>query len=367
MNKIKILHLLTGLSVGGGEKAALELAKYTDKKHFDIQVISVGKHKDMLNDFQENNIPIKIIDPKHNYFRLWRIINLTWVGYKRLAQEIKAYQPDILHAHMGHAIILATLLKLRFPQIKLVFNSQNYIMDSTIGSVITYLFKWLRSADIVFAKDMANGIYRKDATVIPNGIDTQMYGLHQPKFDQFTFICVGRLTKQKNQLALIKPVSGLKKAGFFFQLLIVGEGEDRLKIEAAIAKYDIQDCIKLLGLRRDIPKLYNKAHCFIMPSLWEGLPLAMLEAASSQLPVIITDVGSVSTLVEAENGYMVKDLEDLFETMKTVINNYEIALQKASRLKNKVRNEYDVAIIARKHEALYTSLISKEQISIPQF
>jgi len=365
-NKIRILHLLTSLSIGGGEKAAFELAKYTNKKDFEVNVISIGKHTDMLMDFQENNIPILVVNPKHTSFRWWRIILLTWVGYRTLVQEIKMYKPDILHAHMGHAIILATLIKIRFPQLKLVFNPQNYIMDTTIGSVVAYLFKWLRSADIVFSQDMAKGIYRKDATIIPNGIDTQIYNQRQSKFEQFTFICVGRLTKQKNQEVLMKPVSILKKEGYQFQLLIVGEGEDRPKLEQAILRYQVQDCVQLLGLRRDIPQLYNKAHCFIMPSLWEGLPLAMLEAASSQLPVVVTDVGSISSLVDADNGYIVEDLENIHQEMKTVMNNYEIALQKARRLKNKIKNEYDVTIIAHKHEALYTSLISKAKVPVAQ-
>jgi len=365
MNKSRILHLLTGLSVGGGEKAALEVAKYTNKDHFDVQVISVGKHKDMLADFKKNNLSIKVIDPAPTTFRFWRIISLIVVGYRALVKEIKEQRTDILHAHMGHAIILGTLLKFRFPKMKLVFTSQNYIMDSGIGTAITYLFKWLRSADIIFSKDMANAMYREDATIIPNGIDTKMYHLNLPKFQTFTFVCIGRLTKQKNQAVLMKPISELKKEGYQFELLIVGEGEDRPLIEQAIAEHKVQDKVRLLGLRRDIPILCNKAHCLVMPSLWEGLPLAMLEAASCQLPVIFTNVGSVSSLLNKDTGYLVEDVGELKENMKAVLDNYEIALQKANRLKVLVENEYDVTMIARKHEVLYSALLNNNKQNVP--
>ena len=288
-------------------------------------------------------------------------------GYRELVKEIKTQQTDILHAHMGHAIILATLLKFRFPSIKLVFTSQNYVMDSGLGTMITYLFKWVRNADIIFSKDMAHSIYRKDAVIIPNGIDTKYYNLDIPKFEKFTFVCTGRLTKQKNQSVLMEPIKELKKEGYQFEVLLIGEGEDRAKIEQAIEENEVQDCVQMLGLRRDIPTLTNRAHCLIMPSLWEGLPLAMLEAACCNLPVIITDVGSVSSLINKDTGYLIQDLRDIPVFMKEVMDNYEVALQKASRLKKVVENQYDVTIIARNHETLYARLLDKQNYKLPVF
>ena len=58
-----------------------------------------------------------------------------------------------------------------------------------------------------------------------------------------------------------------------------------------LGEQDLKDYIKLLGLRNDIPNLLNKSHCLLMPSLWEGLPIVILEAGASRLPVISTPVG----------------------------------------------------------------------------
>ena len=102
---------------------------------------------------------------------------------------------------------------------------------------------------------MKRNLYKKDVAVIPKGIRTSEYLLNTKKLTPFTFLCIGRLATQKNQLSLIQPIKRLKEKGYSFQVLFVGEGKDRPKIEKAIVEEQLEEYCQLLGLRKDVPQL----------------------------------------------------------------------------------------------------------------
>lgn len=365
MNKIKVLHLIGGLNIGGAEKAALELAKYTNKEEFEILVVSIGNNKKMLPTFLENNIPVKIIETKKLPHWILRYFYILFTGLWKTSKIIKTFKPSILHMHMSHALVFGTILKMVFPKLKLIFNAQSFKLESFLGDIVAYLFKGLRSADIIFSKEMHQWIYRKDAVIIPNGIDVNLFKNKSKKHEKFTFLSAGRLVKQKNHLALLKPIKQMKEEGYDFQLFIAGEGELRENLEQGIQEMGLQDHVFLLGLVNNMPELYAKVHCLVMPSLWEGLPLSALEAGASELPVVITDVSSVKALISEENGYLVDEIDkELLTNMKEVIDNYDVALGKAAKLKKRVHDYFNVTLITRKHEELYKDLVNGVRLKL---
>jgi glycosyltransferase involved in cell wall biosynthesis len=93
-----------------------------------------------------------------------------------------------------------------------------------------------------------------------------------------------------------------------------------------------------------------------MPSLWEGLPIVLLEAASSYLPIISTPVGTIPSLIDRNNGYLT-DNKSFSETMYYVINNYDEAREKAVVLQKKVNDYYSIESISSKHESLYKRVL----------
>ena len=139
---------------------------------------------------------------------------------------------------------------------------------------------------------------------------------------------------------------------------MVGEGDNRPIIEKAIYENQLEDSIKLLGLRRDIPLLCNQAHCLLLPSLWEGLPIALLEAGSSSLPVITTNVGSIPTLIDDDCGYLLTNLDQMTAQMTAVLTDYASAKGKGALLKEKVKTYFDIGKIVQQHEQLYSRLVA---------
>ncbi len=357
MEKINVLHIITGLSIGGAEKVLLDLCTNLDKDKITNHAIGLNDEKTLTEDFIQNKIPIKALNMKKSVVSF---LKTTQFLYK----YTKKHNIQILHTHMFHPLIFAFILKIARPKLKIVFTSHNVNIGSKLREAITYLLKPFRDTDIVFSKDMITRIYVKNTKVIPNGIDTSLYKKKIEKTDKYVFISVGVLREQKNQLFLPSCARYLKDNGVKnFEIQIVGganaSGDMREEIKAEIKKYGVEDEVKMLGPRRDIQQLLQKADCFVMPSHFEGLPIALLEAGASSLVVNSTPVGAIPSVINKETGYL-SDLDNFAKTMEEIINNPKEAQRRADNLHKIVVDQFSIKSMAKAHEDLYLSIIEGE-------
>ena len=350
MKKINILQLVTGLGMGGAEKVVYDLAFNSDKSKFNTYVIALSKRVERVQEFIDGKIDTTVLHKDNTLSNLFSMI-------KEINLFIKEKEIDVIHAHMSHPMIIATILKILNPKVRIVTTSHNIDIESKVREIFLYIFRFLRFKDIIFSKDILMYFYRQDYEIVPNGIDLNNYNIEEQKNEKFTFISVGRLETVKNHKLLIEVANNLKD-NFDFELQIVGDGYLKSELQSMIDDFGLNQKVKLLGLRRDIPFLLNKAHCFLMPSFWEGLPIVLLEAGASRLPIISTSVGSIPVLLNNENSTLV-ELNSFEETMIEIINNYEKANKKAQNLFDKIKKEYSIEQIVRKHEKIYLEASSK--------
>lgn len=348
MNKTNILQLITGLGMGGAEKVVLDLAKFTNNQEFNTSVISMSTRDELLEEFKSSNIDIEILRKSNSIKDIFSIL-------KSINKTIKEKDIEIIHAHMTHSVIVASLLKILNPRLKLVYTSHNLNIGSKIRELIVWSLKPLRKIDIVFSKDILKYFYKANNVLIPNGIQIDKYNLSLNKNKKFTFINIGRLETQKNQIFLVNFANKLKEK-YDFEIHIVGHGYLQEELVSLIKANKLENYIKLLGLRNDIPQLLNQSHCLIMPSLWEGLPIVILEAGASSLPIISTPVGSIPSLLNSGNSYIC-ELDKFIENAEQVINNYEEAKDKGKKLFKNISEKYSITEIVKKHEEIYKKLI----------
>lgn len=348
--KKNILQLVTGLGVGGAERVVLDLSIGLDKTKYHNYVLSLSKKIEMIEIFREKNIDVTSIGKSNSLKDFISMITIT-------RDFIKKYKIELIHAHMTHAMILAVMMKiLFFPKIKIVFTSHSTAFSSKIKYLLIYLLKQFRDIDILFSEEQKTAIYKGRYVVIPNGIDMQSYEKQLPKFDIFTFLSVGRLDEPKNHLYLVECAHNLAIKGLTFQVLIAGEGSLRPQIEKKIAEHALENTVKLLGIRKDIADLMRQSHVFVMPSLWEGLPIVLLEAGASDLPCISTPVGTIPSLLNDTNAYL-SNQDNFAETMEHVFHHYGEAAQKSKRLQEKVIAHYSIESIVISHEKIYDTYL----------
>jgi len=137
--------------------------------------------------------------------------------------------------------------------------------------------------------------------VVHCGVDANFLTIAPtPVPDQPRFVCVGRLSEQKGQLLLIEAAKRLAEEGLAFELVLVGDGELRSPIEALIARYQLQDHIKITGWANttEVREHLLNAKAMVLPSFAEGLPVVIMEALALRRPVISTYIAGIPELVE---------------------------------------------------------------------
>jgi glycosyltransferase involved in cell wall biosynthesis len=175
--------------------------------------------------------------------------------------------------------------------------------------------------------------------------------------DRFAWFAAGRLVPAKALDRMIDAFAAVHAAEPRSILLIAGDGplEDRLHDQ--VAKLALSDAVGLLGRRDDVPALMNAADGYIMTSLWEGMPMVLLEAAASGLPAVATNVaGNADVVVHGETGFLVppRDSGALVNAMvRTMRMPVEERAAAALAARSRIRQHFDLRVVADRWEAAY--------------
>ncbi len=208
------------------------------------------------------------------------------------------------------------------------------------------------------------------AAVIPNGVDTSQFvaALERSEAREALALSprdvsiglVGRLTVQKGQEVLLRAAPRVLAALPAARFLMVGDGEDRGRLEALATRLDLANRVRFLGTRRDVPLLMRALDIFVLPSHWEGMPISLLEAMAAGLPVVASNVtGSREAVVDAETGLLVPpgDAGALAEAIIRVGSDPDFALRLGKAARERVMVTYSVDAMVAATAAVYEDLV----------
>jgi glycosyltransferase involved in cell wall biosynthesis len=142
---------------------------------------------------------------------------------------------------------------------------------------------------------------------------------------------------------------------------IAGEVTDRAALEARAAERGVSSRIRFLGHRRDVPALLAIADLFVLPSLYEGFPLSVLEAMAAGVPVVATDIGGTDELVSSETGLPVApaDPRALAEGVRALLADRDGAARRAAAARARVLTVHSTSAMVASMSALYASLLTR--------
>lgn len=190
--------------------------------------------------------------------------------------------------------------------------------------------------------------------VVRCGVDSQfLEGEPSPVPSARRLVCVGRLSPQKGQLLLIEAAAKLKQSGADFELVLVGDGELRELIEAAIREHDLGANVRITGWSSndEVRKEIVAARALVLPSFAEGLPVVIMEALALGRPVVSTYIAGIPELVETgKNGWLVPagSVDALVRAMREVLDADPKRLEELGREGQKrVRELHDIRTNAR--------------------
>lgn len=175
--------------------------------------------------------------------------------------------------------------------------------------------------------------------------------------DDFVCVSIGELNDNKNHIAVLKAIANIQDRTHL-KYFICGEGKKRKEYQKFIIDNNLQNNIKLLGFRKDIPTILSIADCFIMPSKREGLPRSIMEAEVLGLPCIVSDIRGCRDLVIDNKGGVVLDVNDveLFSsTLKNIMKNTEQRKQYGEFNKQFVK-DYTLSIVLQQMRKIYEEI-----------
>jgi glycosyltransferase involved in cell wall biosynthesis len=177
---------------------------------------------------------------------------------------------------------------------------------------------------------------------------------------------LARFHKQKGHSYLLEAMTRVQTQRPGTRALLVGDGPLRPEMEAKAGELDLSETVIFTGIRRDVPEILALLDVFVLPSLWEGLPVALLEAMAAGLPVVATRVGGVpEVVIDGVTGLLVppRDPEALSETILRLLQDSDLRHRMGQAGQERVREHFSVDQMIRKTEALYERLLAEKELS----
>jgi glycosyltransferase involved in cell wall biosynthesis len=299
-------------------------------------------------------------------------------GLVELVRLLRRERPDILHASSSKAGVLGRLAGLLAGVPIRIFTVHGWAFSAHAGAAakVYYwadrLVKPLTTVTIcVSDHERARGLEAGTCTpertaVIPNAVDIRPAQTARLDRDRPVLVAVGRLKAPKDFLTLVRALALLRPGSV--DAVIVGDGPDRAGLEAEIRRLGIGDRVRLLGERHDVPELLARADLFVLSSASEGMPVSVLEAMATGLPVVGSRVGGVPELVlEGETGLLVEpgDPNELAAAIDLLAADPGLRrrLGEAGRERNQGR--FALETFRRAHVELYSRELARRGLPMP--
>jgi glycosyltransferase involved in cell wall biosynthesis len=210
--------------------------------------------------------------------------------------------------------------------------------------------------------------------LIENGVDTTEYSRRcSPRAakiklgmnpERFLVGAVGRLSAEKGFDLLIRSVDQLLRRGLDLELAIVGDGDEKPRLQTLIAELGRSDRVRLLGYRSDMPAVYEAMDIYALSSLREGLPNVVLEAMAMEVPVVATRIAGVPRLIQTEkNGLLVEpgSTEELTAGVARLLGDEVLRGRLCAAGRRTVESYYSFSGRMRKIQALYDHLMGSSR------
>ena len=327
----RLLIVITTLGEGGAEAQAASLAIELKARGWQVAIACLVNPKTDITHLEKQGVAVHSLNMSAGVPDIRAVFTLRSL--------IRRFQPDVVHCHMFHANLLGRITRLFCKIAVLICTAHNVKETSRRGGPTWHKELLYRVTDhladqttiicqAAFDRYVQVGAApRNRLQVIPNGVDTAVFSRSEDLRSrtrkklgvgsEFSWLAVGRLVKQKDYPTLFGALALLEPKNFL--VFIAGSGFLEAELRKECAERGLSGNVRFCGSRENIRDLYNAADAFVMSSEFEGLSVALLEAASMELPAVVTRVGgNPEIVVDNVTGYLVppRAPAELSEAMK---------------------------------------------------
>jgi glycosyltransferase involved in cell wall biosynthesis len=384
----RILLLISNLEIGGAQEIVRTLAEHFNRAGHPT-VVGALSDGPLRPEIERLGIPVEIL-PERRYSVLLFPLFLAdmWRIRQAILRVVDQYQINIIQTQLLRSLdFLALSLRLSRPLLVFwTFHNARFVLREEHLPRFRWLLGIKRNAHawlyrlcarwvnglIAVSEDVKKAIHEYagrlhgKVTVILNSVDVARYqqpvDRHQVRqrlgiADHSTVIAVVAMFKeQKGHRYLIEATPTLRERFPDLQILFIGDGELRQSLQRQVEERGLRECIHFLGLRSDVSDLLAASDCFVLPSLWEGLPMALVEAMARGLPVVATHVsGTKEVMIDGQTGLLVPpgDVDRLIEAVTRLLSDAKRAREMGAAGRQRVASLFSIERQVQEHLALY--------------
>lgn len=362
-----VAHIIDRLPPDGAERLLVDLLR-NRSADFDHVVLCLIEGGHLAAEVTAMGIPIVTFG-----YQGWK----DWTILLRLYRWLAAQRPAVVHTHLFSADLWGrTAAYLAgVPAIFSTIHSTN-AWKTPLHRFCDWILAHFSTRLIACSPQVAKVLAERDhiptdrIVTVANGIDLARFRNTVPldlaaefgvTADTVRLAMVGRLEPVKGHLDLLPVLAQLRQEGNDnFRLLVVGEGPLRPTIEDMIQDLALEDIVTLIGLRKDVPRILAAIDILIMPSRWEGLPIALLEAMVMGRPVLAAAVGGIPDVItDGVTGclYPPGNSQFLATSLRRLLQDAALRQTLGAAAKKIVTAQYDAGQVCRHYETLYRELL----------
>lgn len=329
--KKKILHLITGLEYGGAEMMLLKILPPL-RNEFEHSVVCIRGRGPIGEKLTTAGISVHYLDLRHPLD--WRII-------PRFHALIKSTKPDLLVTYLIHADLFGRVfgrvfgIKKIYCSVRVKLIQPKYLPLLVLDGLTSWLIDGYHFNSSSVASMYQKYFFTPDhkTTLIPNGLDLKRFTPNNTQrqemravlslSDKFVIGCNARLEKQKGVSYLLEAFATINTLHPETRLIVINDGNEKSRLIERTRALGINDKVQFLGRRDDVPELLNAMDLFVLPTLFEGMANALMEAMAVGLPIITTNIPENKELItHTINGRLVapRNVDQIIQEVSLLIS-----------------------------------------------
>ena len=362
------MYCITSSSWGGAQLHVLELCQNQMKRGNKV-IFLVGNNGPLLEKVRRIK-GVRVILLPSLVREISFVKDITAVI--KLRKIIKRERPDIVHLHSSKAGTLGRIASIGL-NCKVIFTVHGWAFTEGVNSKIKkFIYRTIeksvsRFTDLFICVSeydrnlgMERGVLNPNShvAVIHNGSvmpekSKVNFSVHSP----VRLVMTARFSAQKNQEGLIRAIKGLPKESY--RLTFVGDGDTIQQCKSLVKRLKLNENIKFVGFKDDVSQYLISNDIYLLITHYEGLPISIIEAMSYGMPIIASDVGGNSELVEnGENGYLVSSSDEIKKSILELMNNFSLIRKMGKKSYNIYKNNLTIQENMNSINSEYEKLLS---------